>query len=453
MISRKESSNISALMLTRLSDYCVDVKTISFLVPYKSGIYCAKAGLKRANFVCRVVELGASLSSRALNLEGFVAKDAKQNPERTFRHDYLVGADFCESWQLLALKSIQVRALEVCHICSILITHNTLMGSLLRQKKQKACFYCGHRTAQSLSVNVRQWNCESCEAQNYLDEKGEITDPPPLDYTAGKRFARSPEVPGTDDTLFCRRCIQNQHLLTASLASYFPSPEAPDYLTYEEKYPKFRESLEERYPQVCRDCAPKVEQRIRDTGYAAKTDHLRRMMDRTRRGQHGNSWDWKQLLVTLGLFLWFASLAGQVTWHAMGALTITQEPDKLQDEDPAASPGSCFQQSLQLQHVDPSCARVYHPFAGLALAISVLCIAWNPKLGEKLRRKEGRIVGLTEYYKLQILLLAIKFIAWLVLSSCSSFYLEPQTMKAAHAIMIVVSILVRLPQLKALPSA
>ena len=36
----------------------------------------------------RVVEPGASLSWRALNLEGFVAKDAKQNPERTFRHDY-----------------------------------------------------------------------------------------------------------------------------------------------------------------------------------------------------------------------------------------------------------------------------------------------------------------------------------------------------------------------------
>ena len=326
------------------------------------------------------------------------------------------------------------------------------MGPLLRRKK-RACFYCGHRTFQSLPIKVRHWQCESCEAPNFLDENGEIADPPALEYTAGKRFARPPELPGIEKTLFCRRCVQNQHLLTESLASYFPSPNAPDYLTYEANYPKFRESLEERYPQVCRDCAPKVEQRIRDTGYAAKTDHLRRMMDRTRRGQHGNSWDWKQLLVKFGLFLWCASSAGQISWHAMGALTITQEPDILQDENLATSLGSCFQRGLHLQHVDPGCARVYHPFAGLALVIGALSIAWNPKLGERLRRKEGRLIGLTEYYKLQALLLAMKIVAWLALGSGSSFDLEFQTTKAAHAIMIVFSILVRLPQLKALPIA
>lgn len=42
------------------------------------------------------------------------------------------------------------------------------MPRLFRPKL--SCFYCGCRSAQIHSSNIRQWQCEKCDAINYLDE-------------------------------------------------------------------------------------------------------------------------------------------------------------------------------------------------------------------------------------------------------------------------------------------
>lgn len=37
-------------------------------------------------------------------------------------------------------------------------------------RRRRDCFYCGKRSSQKQSGPVRQWQCESCDAINHLDE-------------------------------------------------------------------------------------------------------------------------------------------------------------------------------------------------------------------------------------------------------------------------------------------
>ena len=143
----------------------------------------------------------------------------------------------------------------------------------------------------------------------------------------------------TGSDLFCAQCVRNQHLFTNALASYFPSSDDPNYSAYEREYPKFRRNLEERYPQVCDKCEPRVKARIRQAGYEAKSDHLRRMMDRSKAGKaarKARQWNWRSLLVLAGAMCYWASIAGQLAWSMTSALPV-EEP--LRDpEDSLTSP-------------------------------------------------------------------------------------------------------------------
>ncbi|KIH90772.1 hypothetical protein SPBR_00155 [Sporothrix brasiliensis 5110] len=214
----------------------------------------------------------------------------------------------------------------------------------LRRARYLSCFYCGRRSSNVYDSSVRQFTCSSCDATNYLDENGDITDPPTsttaVAETTSPFFASGPEPfhdsfgsPGSASSngggygspslgngdqsgVFCKTCLKNQHLFISSLAQYFPSdPNHPDTPELERKYFRFRQGLEQRYPQVCADCEPRVLDRIRDAGYTAKTDHLRRMVDYSRqvrltRATPLDASNW------LGRRLWWAGLLLQMLWQA-----------------------------------------------------------------------------------------------------------------------------------------
>src|SRR5947208_3599249 len=155
------------------------------------------------------------------------------------------------------------------------------MASLL-QRNQK-CFYCGRRSARSYG-RVQQWECEKCEAVNYLDEV----------------------------------CI---YFFLGGLVTATAAESPPNFSAYESSYPQYRRNLEERYPQVCENCEPRVRERIRATGYAAKTDHLRRMMERTKaRGRRKRTPGWRDVVLIFGKMGWWVSLMGQLWWNLMCVL-------------------------------------------------------------------------------------------------------------------------------------
>ncbi|CAD6571510.1 MAG: hypothetical protein ASARMPREDX12_004558 [Alectoria sarmentosa] len=304
------------------------------------------------------------------------------------------------------------------------------------------CFYCGCKSAQTRTSKVRRWQCAHCEAENFLDENGEITDPPAEDVSSSaystQSLARptSPVFETHDDSLFCPTCLKNQHLVSQALASYLPPSDAPDFAEYVKAENEYLKGLEERYPQVCKSCEPKVQEKIRAAGYAAKTDHLRRMMDRTRGyGIQYRDASWGSPLVTLGGVGWFLSLAGQVLWDGASLLKSTEEDHGLRDARESLSGSMCLQQVMRGSGSILDCTEILYSTAGLALLLGVLSSWWNPMLHETLRRKGGQAVGTAEFYQLQVMLLIVRCMTWCYLPSD----LKVQMTKAAHLSLLVLT--------------
>ena len=228
--------------------------------------------------------------------------------------------------------------------------------------------------------------------------------------------------------------------MSQALASYLPPPDAPDYAEYVKAEDAYLKGLEERYPQVCKRCEPRVQERIRAAGYAAKTDHLRRMMDRTRGYDiHYRRSSWGSPLVSLGGVAWFLSLAGQISCDGLSLFKSTEECPGLRDAQDSASGSMCLQQVMRGSGYISDCTELLHSAVGLALLLGVLSSWWNPVLQETLRRKGGRAAGTAEFYKLQGILLVVRCVTWRYLPGAE---LNEQMVKAAHLSLLVLTLIV-----------
>ncbi|KAL8662186.1 MAG: hypothetical protein Q9202_004942 [Teloschistes flavicans] len=200
--------------------------------------------------------------------------------------------------------------------------------------------------------------------------------------------------------------------------------------------------MEERFPQVCADCAPAIERQIRATGYAAKSDHLRRLMERNRGAAlRRASWTWKRLLVSLGAIGWSMGLATHLVWHLLGALPYLQAEDGLVDEDGSPSVFSCFFDSAVKLQSCPSCDQLLQPFLTYAFGMSLLCIWWNPKMQYKLGGGYGRILGSVDFYKSQCIALILRFLSRTLAAKRYSFLQDQQIARALHALSLVIELL------------
>ncbi|EEP77083.1 predicted protein [Uncinocarpus reesii 1704] len=267
-------------------------------------------------------------------------------------------------------------------------------------KKRLQCFYCGSRSAQLQKSAIRQWQCRECQAVNYLDE---------------------------------------------TLASYLPPQSHPEYEVYEASYPAYRQSLEDRYPQVCENCEPRVISRIKRAGYEAKADHLRRMMERSRGGRtvrNKRKWRWRSLLVSTGAVAFWASVAGQLAWDIIGFMADTTVATENQQRIQLSKSllRSCLKEGQKHGVMPIQCALALQPYAGLALILGVLSLWWNPKLRHKVEGRSGRISGAREYYRIQIVVLVVRFVAWTVLQDASITGLNPKLVPAVHSFMAILII-------------
>ncbi|KGO76832.1 Protein of unknown function DUF2349 [Penicillium italicum] len=331
------------------------------------------------------------------------------------------------------------------------------MASLF--SKRLTCFYCGQRSARSHRGPVRNFRCEHCEADNFFDEKGEITDPPAVVTNAEVHAPGASESPfeSTDfggSQSFCAKCARNQHLFTSSLASYFPPSDDPTDSEYERGYEQFRRSLEDRYPQVCESCEPIVKSRIRRAGYEAKSDHLRRMMDQSRanrESRQARNRSWRSLLLLVGALAYWASIAGQLAWNLISVATLSQTSPNfvfLPDTEPLPmapnSVISCVNQSIRLRQIPSECSPDLAPTAGLALIAGAISLWWNPKLRMKIDGMPGKFRGLAEYYQAQLIVMVVRCVFWAVVKDPSASGLDPKLVPAFHALMMgftIVSVL------------
>lgn len=131
---------------------------------------------------------------------------------------------------------------------------------------------------------------------------------------------------------------------------------------------------------------------------------MRRVLDRSRQRRNANRLGWRSLLVNAAHLGWVASLTVQLVWHALGSQTYGNVVV------PSMRPSECF----TAWPVPAQCPLMVEQYIGFALLLGIICIWWNPKWQHKLEGREGRLVGLDKFYKLQVALLAFRFSLWVV---------------------------------------
>jgi hypothetical protein len=218
------------------------------------------------------------------------------------------------------------------------------------------------------------------------------------------------------EELFCNTCQRNQILLNKTLAEYLPDEEDPEYATYEASLPAYTAELEERYPQVCQACLPRVQDQIRAAGYAAKADNLRRMIDKSQkhsRTVHTSRQTLTLVVIALAKWAYIFSITAGLLWHALGLMA---DLDRTLWTDSDSAWHTCFTQAITTQHVDRSCL-VSPPMLTLvqyALAADLLTLWWNPKLRIKTNSLTGRMSGLKSLWLVRgvVFLLRTSSFAW-----------------------------------------
>lgn len=188
-----------------------------------------------------------------------------------------------------------------------------------------------------------------------------------------------------------------------------------------------------------------MKDRIRQTGYEAKSDHLRRMMDRSKAGRtarQARNRNWRSLLVFAGAIGYWGSVAGQLAWDVMGALDAAGGVPEDSDNLLPPSLVSCVQQILLERKLPSYCSVDLAPYAGLSLIAGILSLWWNPKLRFKVEGRGGRFAGLGEYYQVQLIVMVVRCVFWAVLKDPSSSGLQPTLPPALHIFMFFFTILV-----------
>ncbi|KAK6524277.1 hypothetical protein TWF694_005931 [Orbilia ellipsospora] len=167
---------------------------------------------------------------------------------------------------------------------------------MLRSSKVKVlCFYCNKPSyiPKPGTGPVRRFDCPQCLAPNHLNEKGEIMDPNPTPDRPLIRYAYERKSPNSrrikqEGSVCCRSCENNHAIIVQQLSNYLPDESDPNYEYLAEHISDFRRQLEEKYPPLCADCAPKVNDRLRQINYKAKTQGLGRLLQNTNKMVQSN---------------------------------------------------------------------------------------------------------------------------------------------------------------------
>ena len=310
------------------------------------------------------------------------------------------------------------------------------------------CHFCGTRSAHPKATPIPSFLCESCEATNYLDSRGEIRDHVPDSalssaLTSHSASTKSVPVDGTSQTqAFCNTCVHNQRVYMETLSNYLPDDEHPRYQEYVDAFPRFKADLEQRYPQVCRKCAAEAQTRIHRADYYAGTQRVGRLYRDTLRGgvqrESGARDDWGKRAMRLALriagMVVYASLAMQIAWHLHGALKVVMQSEAETEEVwETNTPRECMQRAL-LGSFDDGCHQTLGAYVPRVLLASAALFWYNPGLISYYHHttRISSISGQPEHFRLQMILLFVRCFAYFALASSTTFASQQHRL-AAHA--------------------
>ena len=222
-----------------------------------------------------------------------------------------------------------------------------------------------------------------------------------------------------------------------NLANYLPPQSDPRYKQYEDNLPAYKRTLEERYPQVCVDCAPKAQARIRQSDYMANTDRLRRMREQTHSAMEKMKNGWRQttLLTFCGCVAWFTAALSQLLWHGLAALE--QESDGLVND--STNLKHCLLSAISQHEGAASCTTQLHGWAIKACLLGLLAIWWNPVMR---RRWIDRAVGVADFYRFQVIIIIVRASSLYFFGPQKHHEIEPQGVKAIHTFLFAFNVVV-----------
>ncbi|KAL0470354.1 Ima1 N-terminal domain-containing protein [Neurospora intermedia] len=283
----------------------------------------------------------------------------------------------------------------------------------LNRTRYLTCFYCGRKTSTPWNSSIRNFECRNCDATNYLDGNGDITDPPvATEYEASPaKFATtratSPTVGSSSASVFCNKCLANQDKLRAVLAQYLPDPDDSEYEERCRNIYKFRRLQERLYPQMCAECEPRVQKKLGEAAYTAKTDVLLRMIERSnKQRQQVTGWSWLNVFDSLGRWLRTASLVLQLLWHLSIMLmlfkaAIVTRLGETPNPWTLRAVNTCF----WFFNLLPSTDRL----SGWSLTTAILSVWWNPRYPQLHRGFTKHITGFRAWYMYQAILVFMRF--------------------------------------------
>lgn len=196
-------------------------------------------------------------------------------------------------------------------------------------------------------------------------------------------------------------------MLTSSLAQFeWPDDQhSAEYVAREKKYWALRRDLEKRYPQMCADCEPKVEKRLHEASYTAQTDHLRRMMDRTRsQRQEVKKRGILDAVDSAGRWSRNLGFALQFLWHIAMLCSLIMGQYALSGTDSWIAASLKDIQQLGYERL-PSADQLMQ----WAINLGLCSLPWNPRFKQTIRGFTAHYLGFKHWYTYQLLILLVRY--------------------------------------------
>jgi hypothetical protein len=229
-------------------------------------------------------------------------------------------------------------------------------------------------------------------------------------------------------------------LLSASLAQYLPDPDDPDYAEREKGLYRFRKNQERLYPQICEECEPRVRQRLEQSAYTAKTDLLRRMLDRSASARGSTTTQgWLEVFDAAGRWLWISGHVLQLVWHVVVVHDLLLQYFIWAGVDDSLSTLRLLRTCGPLLGRLPSADRLL----GWSILATFLGVWWNPRFVQIFRGFTRHISGVSQWYIFQAMTVIFRFCLQKIdLTTPNPLLLNTQT--AGHAVAVALAFLVSL---------
>ncbi|KAJ7706350.1 Ima1 N-terminal domain-containing protein [Mycena rosella] len=279
---------------------------------------------------------------------------------------------------------------------------------MLRRRSNVSCFFCN--SAISLPRDPTNFRCPYCNCLNRWVDGNIVSDEPAMhDENLNSRAFSKRGAPSKDRLptiyspgVFCHTCQTNQMLLVNLLANYLPPPESPESEERMQTLDEYRESLHLRYPPVCEQCAPAVEEEIRRKDAMARTQALGGWLNQTK----GKARQ-RQTSVTIQET---DKLGEMLVWRVRGCLWATTLITSI-----------CGSACVVLGYRPFSSLAFTMPALPLLAMLSIFWAAWDPTYASfrsaRIQGRDVRVRGKTKHITLQMLSWTSRLVTSIILAA------------------------------------